>query len=423
MEIKELYNIFRTCSGITTDSRKVQAGTLFFALKGDNFDGNDFVGKALESGAKFAVTNRPELASAKAAYFKDPLATLQELAKYNRMKHRIPVLAITGTNGKTTTKELINAVLSKKYRTIATEGNLNNHIGVPLTLLRIKDDTQIAVVETGTSHPGEITFSASLAMPTLGLITNIGKAHLEGFGSIEGVKRAKGELYDHILQDGGKAFINADNPVLYEMAAARKGLHLIKYGASAQNCRILPVTEEHPYLRMEIPYTGRLDTHLVGQYNADNVLAAVCVGKYFGVSGAQAKEAIEAYVPSNNRSMMVRQGDNLLIVDAYNANPTSMQASLTNFAAAEFPHKCVILGDMLELGDASQAEHRAALDIVRKSGFEKALFVGGEFAKAGAKPVFANVDGLEKALEAEPLEGKTILIKGSHGIHLEKLIK
>jgi UDP-N-acetylmuramoyl-tripeptide--D-alanyl-D-alanine ligase len=421
MEIKDLYSIYRTCSGVTTDSRNVTEGSMFFALKGDTFDGNDFVDKALASGAKYAVASRPELVSDKVAFVPDTLKAMQELAAYNRAQHQIPVLAITGTNGKTTTKELVYAVLSKKFRTTATAGNLNNHIGVPLTLMRIKDDTQIAVVEMGTSHPGEITFSTSLGRPTLCLITNVGKAHLEGFGSLEGVKKAKGEMYDFIAANGGKAFLNADNPILCEMAAQRSGMHCIRYGCTLQGCRILPVSEEHPFLRISVPATGLMETHLVGQYNADNVLAAVCVGRYFGVPSADIKAAIEGYIPSNNRSQMVRTAHNLMIVDTYNANPTSMRASLQNFAATAFEHKCVILGDMLELGEASVAEHRGILELVKASGFEKALFVGKEFASAGASPVYADIDELKKALESEPLEGKTILIKGSHGIRLERL--
>ncbi|MCI2082767.1 MAG: UDP-N-acetylmuramoyl-tripeptide--D-alanyl-D-alanine ligase [Bacteroidales bacterium] len=421
MEIKELYNIFRTCSGVATDSRNVPEGSMFFALKGDNFDGNDFVAKAMEAGAKYAVSSRPELASEKVAYFPDTLAAMQELAGYNRRQHSIPVLAITGTNGKTTTKELIKAVLSEKYRTVATEGNLNNHIGVPITLLHIRDDTRIAVVEMGTSHPGEITFSTSMGRPTLGLITNIGKAHLEGFGSIEGVKKAKGELYDYLAANGGKAFYNTGNPMLSEMAASRKGLHCIRYGCELQGCRILPVSEGHPSLRIEVPCTGLMETHLVGQYNAENVLAAVCVGRYFGVPYEKIRKAVESYVPSNNRSMMVQKGDNLLVVDAYNANPTSMRASIESFAATSFPHKCVILGDMLELGASSGEEHHRILDMVAGCGFERAIFVGREFSAAGARPAYGNTDELLAALAADPLKGKTILIKGSHGIHLEKI--
>ena len=433
IEIEELHKLYRKCSGVTTDSRSIEDGAMFFALKGETFDGNDFAMKALEAGAKYAIVDRPSLDGANikgrryCIVVENVLDTLQKLAAYHREQFDIPVVGITGTNGKTTTKELVNAVLSAKYNTVATGGNLNNHIGVPLTLLKLSDKTQMAVIEMGASAPGEIAALVKIAKPTCGIVTNVGRAHLLGFGSFDGVKKTKGELYDFLRQKGGTVFYNADNPILCEMVSSRNGLVARKYGVTTEGASILPANEKEPFLRLQLPDGGKLiTTHLVGSYNADNVMAALCIARHFEVPEKAAIEAIEAYQPSNDRSQMVNTERNVLIVDTYNANPTSMNAALDNFASTGFENKTLILGDMLELGDVSLTEHVDALDKARKC-TESIFLVGDEFSKA-ARGVFSvqcfhDVDALADYLVQNPLSGRTILIKGSHGIHLEKLVK
>ena len=432
--MENLYKLFKKCSGVTTDSRAITDGSMFFALKGETFDGNDFAVQALEKGARIAVVDRASLQGVKAGkgecyLVENVLETLQRLAAYHRRQFNIPVIGITGTNGKTTTKELVSAVMARKFETVYTKGNLNNHIGVPLTLFGINAKTRAAVIEMGASAPGEIAALVQIAQPTCGLITNVGKAHILGFGSFEGVKQTKGELYDYLRQTGGLAFYNADNPHLCEMMAARSGLQHVPYGVQKQGVEVLEVTAEHPFLRFRLPDGAQVETNLVGAYNADNALAALCVGANFGVPEADAIAAIAAYRPANDRSQMVRTGRNTLIVDTYNANPTSMGVALDNFAKTAFEEKTLILGDMLELGGESATEHTAAL--AKAMTLSKSIFlVGKEFAEAAAKVrcaeakgirCFANSAELRAFLEAQPLSGRTILIKGSHGIHLEKL--
>ena len=435
---------------VATDTRTLRGGEMFFALKGENFDGNEYALKALELGSRYAVVNASAEVAAqddlRLIKVQDTLKTLQELARWHRSmvfvdgKH-LPVVALTGTNGKTTTKELIRAVLSSKYRVTATEGNLNNSIGVPLTLLNVNADTQIAVVEMGASHPGDIKELVDIALPNYGLITNVGKAHLLGFGSFDGVKATKGELYDYLRRTADKAFINVDNPHLCQMASDRNMQHdperleslLIPYGLEYQGAKVLPSSAEEPFLRIELD--GRvINTNLVGSYNADNVMAALAVGKQFGVTLDEAVKAIEAYVPSNNRSQMTRTDRNTLIVDAYNANPTSMAAALENFSNVSSPVKIAMLGDMLELGEDSLAEHVAVIKSVASRGLTKTFFVGKEFAAASeavlqdgsldlnAIQFFATSDQLAEHLAEIQLNGATILIKGSRGTRMEKVI-
>ena len=449
MEIISIYNKFKECGVVTTDTRTLKGGEMFFALKGENFDGNEYALKALELGARYAVVN----SSAEVAKSDDPrlvkvedtLKTLQELARWHRSmifvdgKH-LPVIALTGTNGKTTTKELVRAVLSSRYNVTATEGNLNNSIGVPLTLLKIKHDTQIAVVEMGASHPGDIKELVDIALPNYGLITNVGKAHLLGFGSFEGVKATKGELYDYLRRTADKAFINVDNPHLCQMASDRNMQHdaerteslLLPYGLEFQGGKVLPSSETHPFLRIELD--GKvINTNLVGSYNADNVMAALAVGQQFGVSLEEAIAAIEAYIPSNNRSQMNRTERNTLIVDAYNANPTSMAAALENFTTVAAQTKVAMLGDMLELGEDSLAEHEAVIRSVLSRGFSMTYFVGNEFISASeamkqsgvsldSLMFFQTSDQLAEYLQQNPLSGATILVKGSRGTRMEKTI-
>ncbi|MBR1406813.1 MAG: UDP-N-acetylmuramoyl-tripeptide--D-alanyl-D-alanine ligase [Bacteroidales bacterium] len=438
MDIKELYSIYLSCGGrVTTDSRTLRGGELFFALKGENFDGNQYALKALEAGAAYAVVNADAgVEGEKVIPVPDTLEALKDLARYHREHltvngERLTVIGLTGTNGKTTTKELIRSVLSKKYKVTATEGNLNNDIGVPLSLLKMDAATELAVIEMGASHPDDILHLVTVAEPDYGLITNVGKAHLLGFGSFEGVKRAKGQLYDYIAAHGKAIFLNADDPDLSAMAAGR-GLSTIPYGIKAWDVLVLPSDAAHPYLRMAVPSEEDpetllgLETHLVGAYNANNVLAALAIGRHFGVDLEDALQAASDYVPANSRSQMTRTERNTLILDAYNANPTSMAAALDNFAAVADPKKVALLGDMRELGADSVQEHVA---IVRKLGAQTACLVGEEFRKAleitGTPDTirwFATSADLAVWLQEHPLSGATVLVKGSRGIQMEKVI-
>ena len=394
-----IYEYYCKSYRVSTDSRHIEPASVFFALKGKRFDGNDFALEVAEQGiASLVVADRQSLPDhPRIVKVKDSLEALQGLALYHRlmMKH-LKVLAITGTNGKTTTKELVSTVLSRKYHTIYTQGNFNNHIGVPLTLLRITPDTEFAVVEMGANHPGEIKTLANLACPDYGIITNIGKAHLEGFGSFEGVIKTKNELYDNLRSDNKTAFVNSDNPLLMDLS---KGLNRHTYGTVNAECVVKPATCD-PYL--SVSWEGHtLQTHLVGNYNFENVAAAIAVGRYFGVS------------------------DNDIIMDAYNANPTSMSASLKNFRNICGDNALLILGDMRELGDASEQEHKAILDLLKTSGFRHAFLVGPCFSQFNNSPdylTFANVDDLLAYLGQHPVEGRTILVKGSHSIQLEKTL-
>lgn len=434
--VDELYKLFKKSTGISTDSRTAQEGAMFFALKGEKFDGNDYAVKALENGAKYAIVDRATLdgTSVRGKRYcilvENVLKTMQQLASYHRRQFDIPVIGITGTNGKTTTKELVSAVLSKKYNIVATKDNINNQIGVPLTLFRINEKTRMAVVEMGASAPGEIFELVDIALPTHGIVTNVGKAHLEGFGSFEGVKKTKGEMYDYLRQKGGTAFYNADNKYLCEMISARHGLVTRKYGCQLDGVEVLPVSSENPFLRIRLtkPEERVVNTQLVGQYNADNVMAALCVGKYFEVPFADAVSAIESFKPSNNRSQMLHTGRNDLIVDTYNANPTSMMAALENFAATEFENKTLMLGDMLELGEDSHAEHKAILEYALTIS-DLIYLVGPEFNNAarelGCNPekvkCFGSFDEIYNSFIGTMMTNRTILIKGSHGMQLEKL--
>lgn len=442
MDIAGLHSLFLECRGVATDSRAIEGGEIFFALKGENFDGNEYAVKAIEEGAAYAVVNEGSAASKikdqRIIVVKDTLASLQELARYHRENtfvkgSRLIVIGLTGTNGKTTTKELIREVLSVKFKVTATEGNLNNDIGVPLSLLKISGETQIAVIEMGANHPEDISILASICEPDYGLITNVGKAHLAGFGDYEGVKKAKGRLYDYIESKGKAAFLNADDPVLCEMAAERKGLKTIDYGVKHEGAKVRGSEEGSPFLSLSIPVgeagEAALDTRLVGRYNADNIMAALAVGKEFGVSYKEAIKAVEAYVPSNNRSQFVETEKNRLIVDAYNANPSSMAAALDNFTSIAFPLKAALLGDMLELGETSEEEHSHILKKALRSDISKVFLVGGEFRKAWAREGdadkvkwFSTSEGLAAYLKNEPLSGYLVLVKGSRGTMMEKVL-
>ena len=428
MDIAQLYDLFLASKGVNTDTRTLQPGQIFFALKGENFDGNAYAQKALESGAAYAVVldsvpgDDPRLLR-----FPDTLRALKELAACHRRHLDIPVIGLTGTNGKTTTKELIREVLAVHFNVKATLGNLNNDIGVPMTVLSIGKEAEIAVVEMGANHPDDISALTWVSQPSYGLITNVGKAHLLGFGSFEGVKKAKGQLYDWLSEHDGQAFVNVDDADLFEMAVARP-LSIIPYGVEGEDAVLLPTSSDNPFLRMEIG--GKiLETKLVGSYNAANVMAALAVGRQFGISLDEGMAAIAAYTPSNNRSQMTRTARNVVIEDAYNANPSSMAAALDNFASLQDSCKVALLGDMRELGEDSVQEHVKILEKLDDCGLTHACLVGEEFGKAlersGNRPYvkwFANSDDLVGALSERPLSGATVLVKGSHSMHMEKVM-
>ncbi|MBQ7388345.1 MAG: UDP-N-acetylmuramoyl-tripeptide--D-alanyl-D-alanine ligase [Paludibacteraceae bacterium] len=425
MNITELYRLFLAHPNITTDSRNCPEHAIFFALKGENFDGNGFAEKAIENGASYAVIDNPRYQKDKRFLLvANALETLRELAAYHRRQLHIPVVGITGTNGKTTTKELTAAVLSKKYRTLYTQGNLNNHIGVPLTLLRIKPTHEMVIIEMGANHPGEIKDSVTIVRPTHGIITNVGKAHIEGFGSFDNIVKTKAELYDFLRENGGEIFINKNNDHLNKVAAGLKQHTYAAGNTSANVCG--EIGECNPFISVKwqlnnVSYETR--TNLIGSYNLENILAAICIGNHFGVAPEAIGEAIGEYIPQNNRSLLTQTEHNRLIVDTYNANPTSMEAALTNFDQMKnFPNKVVLLGDMLELGAESRCEHVRMVKLIEQFHF-KAFLVGKEFAAATSKyPVFASIDDFIEWQKQHPITGCSILIKGSHGIHLEKAI-
>lgn len=425
MNLNELYELFLHHEKITTDSRHCPANSLFFALKGERFDGNQYAAKALEAGAAYAIIDNPEYLSGDRMILVDNvLDCLQQLAHRHRKALGIPVIGITGTNGKTTTKELLASVLATKFNVLATEGNLNNQIGVPLTLLRMNPDHEIAVVEMGASHPGDIDELVHIVAPNYGLITNVGCAHLEGFGSFEGVLHTKGELYDYLRHTNGKIFINQENKDLMGIA---HGLEQITYGQHEGAFAVGHVVESNPFLTFDWKQQGKIhvvETHLVGAYNIDNVLAAVAVGRYFKIPAERISRAIAAYEPTNNRSQYKKTERNALIIDAYNANPTSMKAALDNFASLPVHPKAVVLGDMLELGKTSDELHSGIVRQLQAEAFDKVYLCGQHFARtADGFPSFTTTEELIAALRQDKLEGYHILIKGSHSMGLENVVE
>jgi UDP-N-acetylmuramoyl-tripeptide--D-alanyl-D-alanine ligase len=420
-----LYQRFLECTGVCTDTRAIEAGSLFVALKGPRFDANAFAAQALASGARYAIVDDPGAAvDPRCLLVHDGLAALQDLARHHRRQFELPVLAITGTNGKTTTKELVQAVMAGDRPTLATKGNLNNHIGVPLTLLRLTAGHRFAIIEMGANKPGDIAELVGIAEPTHGLITNVGRAHLEGFGGFDGVLRTKTELYAFLASHAGSLLVNADDEVLMTRS---QGLPRHTYGTRPDADTRGRDASQGPFLGLA--FLGRdgrehrVATRLVGAYNLPNALAAVAVGRLFGVPDATIVSALEGYVPSNNRSQFSDTGRNEVVVDAYNANPSSMGAALRHFAAmASARPKLVILGDMLELGADSRAEHRKIIELISQLGLE-AWYVGPLFAEAGSSgTTYANAEAVVARLNSEPVEGRLILLKGSRGIRLEALL-
>ncbi|HEU0064354.1 MAG TPA: UDP-N-acetylmuramoyl-tripeptide--D-alanyl-D-alanine ligase [Flavisolibacter sp.] len=424
MKIEELYKLYLQYPSVQTDTRKLKPDDLFFALKGPTFNGNQFSKRAIESGAAYAVIDDKQyVVPDKTILVEDVLTTLQELAKYHRQQLNIPFIAITGSNGKTTTKELIHSVLSTTYKTYTTEGNLNNHIGVPLTILKIRKDAEMAVIEMGANHLQEIAFYCRIALPDYGLITNCGKAHLEGFGSEEGVRKGKGELFDHLRNNNGTAFVMWDYSYLREMS---KGInYIITYGTREAEITG-EVAESDPFISVKFTkgFNGTIQTSLVGAYNLPNILAAVAAGSFFKIPDIKIKTAIEQYLPTNSRSQLLQKDTDKIILDAYNANPSSMKAAIENFARAPGNKKILVLGAMAELGPDSIKEHQAILDEIKKYKWQDVILVGGDFMKMDHP--FQRFNSSEQAgiwLKQHKSDNRFLLIKGSRSMKMEKVLE
>ena len=427
--MKNLYQKFLASTGVSTDTRNIAKGSIYFALKGASFNGNTFAAEALEKGAQYAVIDEAAYqTSDKMILVSDVLTTLQELATYHRNSLKTLVIGITGSNGKTTTKELIAQVLSQKYDTLYTEKNYNNHIGVPLTLLRLDESHHFGVVEMGANHKGEIAQLCSIVQPDFGLVTNFGRAHIEGFGSFEGVVEAKTELFDYIREHKGRVFVNIGNELMVRQS---HGIGNISYAINSDKADVSGyVSQQDPCITISwasqrFSVTAQtVKTNIVGSYNAENILAAIVVGLFFEVDPQSIDIALSRYIPKNHRSQYMKTDRNELIVDAYNANPSSMEAAIRNFASLQYPHKTLILGDMLELGENTLADHTNIMNIVEEQGFDKVILVGKIFAKTqSGYTAFDNVDGLIEYLTSAPISGSAILLKGSNSIGLERLIE
>ncbi|MCU4155003.1 UDP-N-acetylmuramoyl-tripeptide--D-alanyl-D-alanine ligase [Carboxylicivirga sp. A043] len=425
-QIAAIHKAFLSSKGVSTDSRSNNKDVIFFALKGANFDGNKYVKDVLDKGAAYAVADDTTLTGLKNVFIVDDvLSCLQELALYHRRYLGIPIIAITGTNGKTTTKELVAAVTSQKFKIKATAGNYNNHIGVPLTLLSMDTSIELGIVEMGANHIGEIELLCKIAEPDYGMITNVGKAHLEGFGSFEGVKTAKGELYKYLKNNNGRLFINHDNQHLMQMAADID--NRVEFG---KDCGFVygQITKNNPFIAIkwhqEADNSFSLQTQLIGAYNLENILSAICIGQFFEVNIEDINAAIENYTPTNNRSQFIKSENNQIIMDAYNANPSSMQVALQNFSEIDAQNKVVILGSMKELGDNCNKEHQKLLDTANSLSFERVIIIGSEFKdlNTSGADFYLNNDILIKEMEAKPLISKSILIKGSRSNKLEELL-
>ena len=422
MKIEQLHELFLQFPQISTDTRKITPNCIFFALKGDNFNGNTYAKQALEKGAAYAIIDEKEfITNENTILVSNTLETLQKLGKYHRNYCKAKVIALTGSNGKTTTKELINSVLSTSYKTIATVGNLNNHIGVPLTLLSIKKDTEIAIIEMGANHQKEIDFLCEIAEPDFGYITNFGKAHLEGFGSEEGVIKGKSELYEFLIKNEKSIFFNADDNI----QLSKLENYIKKYGFSQENKKYyqIELLSVDPFVTIQVENT-KITSQLIGSYNFINCCAAITIGKFFNVSLEKIKIGIEDYIPSNNRSQIIIKNGHHIILDAYNANPSSMKAALDNFKNLKSSNKIVFLGDMFELGNSAKKEHQIIADLVAEMKFDKSYLIGKNFSNTETDLItFESFDDLEKFLKITALENSTILIKGSRGMALERVLE
>ena len=433
---EQIYQVYKKYPVISTDTRKILPQSLFFALKGDKFDANTFAEQAIAAGAAYAIIDNPDYNKGdQYLLVEDVLAALQDLARHHRRQLIIPVIGLTGTNGKTTSKELINAVLSQQFNTYATQGNLNNHIGVPLTILSINASHEAAVIEMGANHQKEIELLCTISQPTHGLITNVGKAHLEGFGGIEGVKKGKGELYDYMNQEDGFVFVNGEDRVLMDMQQARDLKHVILYGTdNPANLVWGQLLENSPYLTLQWTNnsTGKsydVKSQLTGAYNLDNILAAICIGVYFKLTAEQINAGITGYQPKNNRSQITQTTTNTLICDYYNANPSSMAVAIENIGKIEAKHKILVLGDMFEMGPESAAEHEAIIRKAMETPVDKRIFIGKEFAGRGAQGIgkgatfYPTAEDAIAGLKTNPIKNATVLIKGSRGMALERLVE
>ncbi len=425
MDLQSLYKKFQESGKVCTDTRQVTRGSVFFALKGPKFNANAFADEALQKGARYAVVD--EQAFVKNQNYilvKDALQALQELAGFHRSHLKIPFIGLTGSNGKTTTKELIQVVLSKKYKTLATRGNFNNHIGVPLTVLAIDSSIDIAVIEMGANHVGEIASLAAIANPTHGLITNIGKAHIGTFGGFENVVRGKSELYQHLIAHQGQVFINSQNQTLAAMASGFKSPLFYPASGDYYHCELLSAD---PFVKLKTENGDKVTTQLMGSYNFENVAAALCIGKFFGVDPTLASQSVREYVPGNMRSELIHKGTNTIILDAYNANPSSMEAAINNLASMGAYRKVVILGDMYELEENTKAEHQAIGLLLKQKGITEAYLCGALF-KAALETYpqaiyFATKDELIRKLREQPIQNATILVKASRGMALETVVE
>lgn len=424
MNVEEIYSVYLKSGKVSTDTRQITPGSVFFAIKGPRFNANEFAADAIAKGAAAAVVDDPKYAAGPGYFLVDDgLTALQQLAKHHRSCLQIPVLALTGSNGKTTSKELVNTVLSCRFRTFATRGNLNNHIGVPLTILSIDSSIEMAVVEMGANHLGEIAALCDIANPTHGFITNIGKAHIGTFGGFENIVRGKSELFQHLITSQGTVFINSSNPILFNMARRFKEPVLYPQPGDFYSCAIVDMD---PFLTVQAENGDIVKTQLTGVYNFENVAVALCVGKFFGVDPKAANKAIESYTPANMRSQVVRKGDNTIILDAYNANPSSMAAAIENMAAIRSADKVLILGDMYELEEEAAKEHEAIGKLIHDRGFTRVYLCGNLFTPAlthvpGAKH-FSTKDDLLAELKLNPIRNATILVKASRGIGLEAVM-
>ncbi|KAF2507971.1 UDP-N-acetylmuramoyl-tripeptide--D-alanyl-D-alanine ligase [Flavobacterium zhairuonense] len=425
MNIQDIHNLFLQCKSLSIDTRKIEKDSMFFAIKGENFDANTFAEEALKLGALFVVIdNESYFIDERTILVKNSLETLQELAKFHRNYLKLPIVALTGSNGKTTTKELINAVLSKKYRTKATIGNLNNHIGVPLTLLSFTKETEIGIVEMGANHKKEIEFLCEIAQPDYGYITNFGKAHLEGFGGVEGVIQGKSEMYQYLAKNDKVAFVNLEDPIQIEKSA---GIKLFTFGLNNESADVnIRKIEANPFV--VINYENfNVESHLIGLYNSNNINAAVSIGHYFKVSNEAIKEAIENYIPENNRSQLLKKGTNQIILDAYNANPSSMAVAIANFLQLDSQNKIMILGDMFELGVESPQEHKIIVDSLLNQNKSECYLIGKSFFENKISNeklrFFETFDDFSNHLKTLHFDNNTILIKGSRGMALERTLE
>lgn len=422
MRIAQLHQHFLKFPKVCTDTRKISKDCVFFALKGDNFDGNEYASEAIEKGAAYAVVDESKYAISKRFFLvEDVLDTLQKLATFHRNHSKAKVIGLTGSNGKTTTKELINVILSSKYSTIATPGNLNNHIGVPLSLLSIEEHTEIAIIEMGANHQKEIEFLSNLARPDFGYITNFGKAHLEGFGGVEGIIKGKSELYDHLTSKGKYVFMNADDPIQMD----KLGSYIKKIGFSKKKHDYYRISflGAEPFVKIGVEELV-IQSQLIGSYNFTNCAAAILMGKYFNVPLEDIKTAIENYTPKNNRSQLLAKNGHQIILDAYNANPTSMKAALENFRQMKANHKIAFLGDMFELGETAALEHQNIADLANAMNFEEVFLIGENFyATETSQDKFRSFDELAIYLKENRLQESTLLIKGSRGMALERILE